>query len=457
MFLFSAEFSEEIKKLVHLAWPLLIAQLTQTLMGVSDTIMAGRYSSIDMAAIAVGVSISLPILIFVQGICLALSPIVSHIDGAKKHHLIAEQVKQMLYLSSLIAGLSLILIDFLPSILALIEMDPQLQAKSLAYLQFVLWALPGFAVYQTLRNYCEGLSLTRPTMIIMVIGLVINIPANLILIYGLFGFPELGGVGCGLATMLVYYIMAVATLIYVKYSNKLKHINLFSSWCYPNLKILITQFKMGLPIAFTLLFEVTLFAMVALLLAPFGAEVVAAHQVTINVSSLIFMIPLSIGLAVAIRVGFLLGEGHTHQAKTAYQAALFLGLGTVFITATLLLYFKFAIANLYSNDVAVIEGAAYLMMFAAMFQFSDSVQVISAHSLRGYKDTKAMFVISFISYWGIGFPIGIVLGLTDIVVDKMAAAGFWIGFICGLSVAAALMFARLKFIQVKLGHISPNY
>jgi MATE family multidrug resistance protein len=314
----------------------------------------------------------------------------------------------------------------------------------------VLFAAPAFAVYQTLRNYCEGLSMMVPSMVIMGTGLLVNIPANYIFINGLFGMPEMGGAGCGLATMLVLYTMALATFAYTFYAKNLKKYRLYEHFYAVSRKDINAFLRLGLPIAFTLLFEVSLFAIVAVLLAPFGALTVAAHQIALNVSSLIFMLPLSIGLALAIRIGFLIGEGREEHTKKAYWAGMLLALSTVAFTASTILLFNNEIASIYSNEVPVIAAASSLLILAALFQFSDAIQVVSANALRGYKDTKAMLYISFVSYWLVGFPVGLILALTDYVVPKMAAAGFWIGFITGLSVAAVFMFLRVKTIQQRL-------
>ncbi|MFW8589555.1 MATE family efflux transporter [Glaciecola sp. 2405UD65-10] len=444
-------FFSELKVLASLAWPLLIAQITQTLMGVSDTIMAGRYSSTDMAAVAIGFGISLPMLIFMQGVCLALSPVIARFDGAKEPHKVANQVVQMLYLSLAISLVALGLSFYLPHVVMLIDMPKEVASKAIDYLQFVFYAAPAFAIYQTLRNYCEGLSLTRPTMVIMVTGLLVNIPANYVFINGLYGMPELGGAGCGLATMLVFYTMAIATFAYTAVAKKLKPYALYSEIFPVNLSDIKAHLRLGVPIAFTLIFEVTLFAVVAVMLAPFGALTVAAHQITLNVTSLIFMIPLSIGLALAIRIGYLVGEGRAQHAKTSYWAAVLMAVCTVFVTASTIVVFNLEIASLYSTETAVISAAASLLLLAAIFQFSDAIQVVSASALRGYKDTRAMLIISFIAYWLIGFPTGVVLGLSDLIVPRMAAAGFWIGFIVGLSVAAVLMYWRVAYLQKRIG------
>jgi MATE family multidrug resistance protein len=443
-------FFKELKVLASLAWPLLIAQVTQTLMGVSDTIMAGRYNSIDMAAVAIGFGMSLPVLIFMQGITLGLSPIISRFDGAKNTDDVANAVHQMFYISLGISVPVLMLLFAIPSAVGAIEMSSELSLKTGDYLFYVLLSAPAFGIYQTLRNYCEGLSIVLPTMMIMGVGLLVNIPVNYIFINGLFGMPEMGGAGCGFATMLVFYTMAIATFVYTFYAPKLQKYNVYEQLIPLSIPCIKNLLTLGLPIAFTLVFEVTLFAVAAVLLAPLGASVVAAHQVALNVSSLIFMLPLSVGLALAIRIGFLIGEGRNHHTKKAYWAGMLLALSTVLITASSILLFNDQIARIYSNEEAVITAAAGLLIYAALFQFSDAIQVVSANALRGYKDTKAMFIISFISFWLVGFPVSVILGLSDLVVPRLAASGFWIGFITGLSVAAVLLFLRVKLIQERI-------
>ena len=440
----------ELKALLKLAWPLLIAQVTQTLMGVADTIMAGRFSYTDMAAVAIGHSITFPLLIFIQGITLALSPIISRYQGAGETKPVANALHQSIWLALLMSMFVLLLVPFLPFIFSLLDMEADVKQICIEYASFVLLAAPGFAVYQSLRNCCEGLSATRPTMIIMLVGLMINIPANYILINGLWGLPQLGGAGCGLATMIVFYLMALMTYFYATRAQLMRPYKLFIKVHKPNLTHIKQQFKMGIPISLTLVFEVTLFALAALLLAPLGAKVVAAHQIALNFSSLMFMLPMSLGIATAIRVGYQIGNKQNEKAKMAVNCALSVSMAIACTTATLTILANYQIASLYTDNTEVISMAASLLFFAALFQFSDGIQVVSANSLRGYKDTKAMFIISFICYWLIGLPVGVSLSLTDLLVPAMGAKGFWIGFITALSCAAVLMFWRLRIIQQRI-------
>ena len=441
----------EIKNLIKLAWPLLIAQVTQTMMGVSDSIMAGRYSAADMAAVAIGFGVTFPIMVFIQGLTLALSPQIARLDGARKYADMPAWVHQTLYMT-LAVGLILILSkNLMPFIFDLLAMQHALKNISVDYVNFIFYAFPGFAVYQVLRNFCEGLSKTKPTMIIMFTGLLVNIPANYIFINGLFGMPELGGAGCGLATMLVIYTMALATFLYTLIDKKIKVLGLFSSLCYPNFSRMMSLIKTGLPIAFTLLAEVTLFASAALFLSSFGPITVAAHQIALNFSSLIFMLPLSIGMAVAIRISYHIGDQRHNMAPLTFKAAIIASLSTVAFTASITVLGAGYIASVYTKNAEVVALASQLFLLAAVFQFSDAIQVVGANALRGYKDNKAMLFISILAYWAVGFPVALILAFTDWLLPAMSAKGFWIGFIIGLSVAAITMTARVLYVQrVKL-------
>ncbi|MFT5542748.1 MAG: MATE family multidrug resistance protein [Glaciecola sp.] len=443
-------FMAELKALFNLAWPLLIAQVTQTLMGVSDTIMAGRFSYTDMAAVAVGFSITMPVLMFIQGVTLGLSPIISRLQGSKQENKVANALHQCIWLSLILSVIALALIFVVAPLLTNVEMGIDVRTITVDYVIFILLAAPGFALYQSLRNCCEGLSSTRPTMIIMIAGLLINIPANYILINGLFGFPQMGGAGCGLATLIVIYVMALTTLVYMILAKKLKQYNLFAEFHWPRLEQQVSQLKIGLPIALTIVFEVSLFGVVALLLARLGAPVVASHQIALNFSSLMFMLPMSIGMAVAIRIGYSVGREDALTAKISVYCALLCSVIIAFMTASMTIFLSTEISALYTENKDVILMASSLLFFAALFQLSDGIQVISANALRGYKDTQAMLILSFISYWLVGLPVGVILGLTDWVFPAMAAKGFWIGFISGLSCAAVLMFWRVKVVQKRV-------
>ncbi len=445
------KFNQNTKSLMKLAYPILIAQLIQNLMGFSDTVMAGRVSATDMAAVAVASSIWLPLILTVYGLIMALASIVSQYAGAKKFSEVAKATYQTAWIA-ISLGLGLIALFYFvsPLIFERVTLEQDLKQLMFDYLSYIIWGAPGFCLYLVLRNYSEGLSHTKPTMIISIVGLLINIPANYIFIYGEFGAPALGGAGCGIATALVYWVMFLCTLIYTYFSKVFVKTPLFERMYWPNISQIKYILSIGVPISLSLLFEVSLFSVVAIILAPFGSQIVASHQVAINFSGLVFMVPLSLAMAVTIKVGFAVGKNKYDEAKEICSYSVILGLLIAIFTAVLTLVFRTEISEMYTNDHKVIELAASLMFLAALFQFSDAIQVISAGALRGYKDTKSILYITFFSYWIIGLSVGLILGLTDWVIEPIGPSGFWIGFISGLTAAAILLAWRLKVIQQRL-------
>ncbi|WP_429159563.1 MATE family efflux transporter [Aeromonas media] len=436
----------EAKQLVRLASPILVAQVAQIAMNFVDTVMAGQVSAVDLAAVSVASSFWLPIILLVQGIIMALTPIVSQLNGARKRDEIRPAVHQGFWLALMVTPIAMLALYFSPLALQFMDVDPVMAEKTAGYLHAILWGLPAFVLFQVLRNFSEGLSHTMPTMVIGFVGLAVNIPANYIFIHGHFGMPKLGGVGCGVATAIVLWAMLLAMIAYVKLSPHFKKINLFAQLARPNGSRIWRLFRLGFPIAMAIFCEVTLFTVVALMLAPFGAETVASHQIALNFSSLVFMLPLSIGVGVTIRVGHSIGEGQPDQARVAARTGLMLGMAVAAATAALTVLLREPIAGIYTDDLQVITLAATLLFFAAIYQISDSVQVVAAAALRGYKDTQAIFYITIVAYWGMGLPTGMILGLTDWVVPRMGPQGFWVGFIVGLTGAALMLGTRLRLI-----------
>jgi MATE family multidrug resistance protein len=453
--MFLRNFFKQSKSLLKLAYPILIAQLIQNLMGFSDTVMAGRVSATDMAAVAVAGSVWFPLILTIYGLTMALAAIVSQLAGAEEFEQVAQKTYQTGWITLV---LSFFLIAsyylFAPLIFPNITLEPHLKTLMFDYLEYIVWGGPAFCLYLVLRNYAEGLSFTRPTMVISIIGLIVNIPANYIFIYGEFGMPELGGAGCGLATAIVYWAMFFSMLIYCVVAKQLQKVNLFTQFYWPNWPEIKGILSLGLPVAFSLLFEVSLFSLVAILLTPFGAEIVASHQVALNYSSLVFMIPLSLATAVTIQVGTAVGKKHYQHAKHICSYSTLLAVIIAVFTASISLIFSREIAEIYTVDPHVITLASNLMFLAAMFQFSDAIQVISAGALRGYKDTRSILLITFISYWGVGLSVGLILGLTDWWLPRSGPYGFWIGFISGLTAAAILLAWRLIIVQKRFVNTS---
>ncbi|WP_405424412.1 MATE family efflux transporter [Pantoea stewartii] len=438
----------EARQLLALAIPVILAQVAQTAMGFVDTIMAGAVSATDMAAVAVGTSIWLPAILFGHGVLLALTPTIAQLNGSGRRERIAEQIRQGFWLAFFLSLLiMLVLWNAGYFIRSMHDIDPLLAEKAEGYLHALLFGAPGYLFFQVMRNQCEGLSKTKPGMVLGFLGLMLNIPLNYVFIYGHFGMPALGGVGCGVGTASVYWAMFICMRFWVRRMRSMQDIRPEQRWSSPSAAILKRLAGLGLPVALALFFEVTLFAVVALLVSPLGIVNVAGHQIALNFSSLMFVLPLSLGVATTIRVGYRLGQGSTEQARVSAWTAQGVGVSMAVLTAIFTVTFRHHIAQLYNDNPDVVTLAAQLMMLAAIYQISDSIQVIGSGILRGYKDTRSIFFITFIAYWLLGLPSGYILALTDWVVPRMGPAGFWCGFIVGLTSAAVMMLWRVRRLQ----------
>lgn len=442
------KYFSEARQLLALAIPVIIAQVAQTSMGFVDTVMAGGYSATDMAAVAIGTSIWLPAILFGHGLLLALTPVIAQLNGSGRRDRIRHQVRQGFWLAGFVSVLIMVVLWNAGYIIgSMHNIDPMLAEKAVGYLRALLWGAPGYLFFQVARNQCEGLAKTKPGMVIGFLGLLVNIPVNYVFIYGHFGMPELGGVGCGVATAAVYWFMFFTMVNWTRRARSMRDIRDTDVQRKPDFAVLLRLSQLGLPIALALFFEVTLFAVVALLVSPLGIVDVAGHQIALNFSSLMFVLPMSLAAAVTIRVGYRLGQGSTLAAQVSARTGLGVGVTMAIFTALFTVTLREHIALLYNDNPEVITLAAQLMLLAAVYQISDSIQVIGSGILRGYKDTRSIFFITFIAYWVLGLPSGYILALTDLVVDRMGPAGFWVGFIIGLTAAAVMMMLRMRFLQ----------
>ena len=265
------KYVSEARQLLALAIPVILAQIAQTAMGFVDTVMAGGYSATDMAAVAIGTSIWLPAILFGHGLLLALTPVIAQLNGSGRRDRIAHQIRQGFWLAGSVSVLIMVVLWNAGYIIrSMHNIDPALADKAVGYLRALLWGAPGYLFFQVARNQCEGLAKTKPAMVMGFLGLLVNIPVNYVFIYGHLGMPELGGVGCGVATAAVYWVMFIAMLSYVKRARSMRDIRNERGFQKPDTVVMKRLVQLGLPIALALFFEVTLFAVVALLVSPLG-------------------------------------------------------------------------------------------------------------------------------------------------------------------------------------------
>jgi MATE family multidrug resistance protein len=287
---------------------------------------------------------------------------------------------------------------------------------------------------------------TKPVFYIAFGGVLLNIPLDLIFVYGYFGAPKLGGVGCGIATTIVSFIMMISIFIYINISEKYKKTKPFAEFTPPSQTTTKEVFKLGLPIGLGIFIELSMFSGAAIILSVLGEIVVAGHSVAINIASLFFMVPLAIGLASSTRVGNLIGERNPKQAKVAATSTIMLCMMGAIINSVIIILFGSYIVGLYTTELPVIELAISLIFFAAIFQLPDGIQMGALGSLRGYKDTFIPMILLLISYWIFAMPIGYYLTNFGFG-DPYGAKGMWYGMIIGLTIFSFLSIFRLRWVM----------
>ncbi|MFP8965319.1 MATE family efflux transporter [Pokkaliibacter sp. CJK22405] len=445
----SAHRRQELRALTALTLPILAGQLAQTGMGAVDTLMAGAVGAEDLAAVAVGSSFWVPVFLFLIGTLMATTANVAHLFGGNRLSEIAPMVRQSLWLALTLGTIAGLLLSHADRVLVyFMDGNPDLQRQVQIYLNGVAWGMPAIALYQTLRYFCEGKGNTRPAMCVAILGLLCNIPLNYLFIYGGLGIEPMGGAGCGWATGIVMWIMLITLATYVTLAPRYKDFELLRHWTAPKFEPIKDLLKLGVPIGIAIFMESSLFAIIALLLTPLGETVVASHQVTLNFSSLTFMLPLSVSMAITIRVGQSLGSGSAHEARYRALTGLILTLSCAAVNFSVMMFGGHQIADFYSNDLEVVTAASHLMIIAALFQFSDATQVSISGALRAYKDTRIPMVLTCLAYWCIGLPLGWTLAMTDtLTAAPLGATGFWLALFMGLTVAATLLAWRFTHVS----------
>ncbi|HSX85780.1 MAG TPA: MATE family efflux transporter [Cellvibrio sp.] len=437
----------EWQQLATLGAPILIAQLAQMANGVIDTIMAGHASAEDLAGVAIGASLWVPVLLFFSGVLSALQPTISGHRGAGELHKIMPTTWQGIYIALAAMTVMVLLLINTQPVLAILQLDATNAAIADGYLDAFAWGVPALLLLIALRGLTDGLGHTSVIMVFSLVSTLLNLPLNYIFIYGfdfiVFQLPAMGGIGCGWATSISNWVATIALLIYLNRSSTYKNLHLIGDWIAPARTEITRLLKLGLPIGFTLFIEVSMFCMIALFLAPLGSTTVAGHQIVLNVTSVLFMLPLSLGMALTLRISFLVGAADHDEARLLARSSLLLAVSISCINAPILFFGREWLAGLYTSDVSVQNIATKLFMLAAIFQIVDVIQVTMVNVQRGYKDTKTPMFIMLLSFWGICLPLGYVLTFKNWLTTPMGAPGFWMALIAGLTCAAFLLTLRM--------------
>lgn len=444
----SAVFTE-IKTIWRLAWPMLVGQLATVGMGVADVAMTGHVSAAELAAVSLGASVWSIVLVTVMGIMMAINTVVAHEMGAGNYHLIPHSVRQSLWkglgvglLGCAAANLATVLFDH-------IGLDQAVADKASMFLHVISVGMPPFACYRALYGYTTSINQTKPVMVIAIGGLLFNVAVNWLLVFGNLGMPKMGAVGCAVATATGMWLMLAAMVAWMRVAPAYAQTFPFTHWEWPNWAEIASMLRLGLPIGVTYFAEVSAFGAISLLVARFGVVQVSAHQVALNFSSLVFMVPLSFGIALITRVGQSLGEGDPRKARFVAWVGVAMSISFGVLSAAGIALFRWDIARAYTSDPAVQQLCVQLLMFAALFQLSDATQTATSSAIRGYKVTRQPMIIQLVAFWGVSLPLGYVLGLAPGWLPwspraPMEVFGFWIGLVLGLTVAAVLLTVELQ-------------
>ena len=440
----------ELKQLFRLMIPILVTQFAQAGLGLIDTIMAGQFSPTDLAAIAVGVGLWLPVMLLFSGIMIATTPLVAEANGARTPEKIATIARQSLWVAFILGWIACLILQLAPLLLPLLGVPESLQPKAGLFLHAIGFGMPAVTMYAALRGYSEALGYPRPVTVISLLALVVLVPLNLIFMYGLGPLPELGSAGCGFATAILQWLMFITLALYISKRSAYKSTQIFTRWEPIDRYWMKRILMLGLPIGLAIFFEVSIFSTAAIVISPLGETLVAAHQIAMSVTSQLFMIPMSLAIALTIRIGTYYGEKNWAAMRRVQYLGLITATLLAFMTMSFMWLFRPEIISIYTSDVDVAQVAMYLLLFAIAYQLMDAWQISAAGCLRGMQDTKGPMWITMLAYWVIAFPVGVYFSRFG----SMGAAGVWVGLIVGLSVACVLLLIRLYMNNQRLSQSS---
>ena len=442
-----SKLKRDIPRLLSLAGPLLVGQLAVIAFGVMDTAMVARYSTDDLAALAMASSIFISIYVGLTGVISALAPIAGQLFGAKRFSEIGEEVRQGWWLS---LGLTIfgMLILMNPGVfLSIANTSPEVEAKAILYLQIVAWGLPASLAMRVLVAFHNAISKPAVVTWLQIGGLFLKIPLNAWLIYGGLGVDAMGGPGCALATVIINWLWLLTMLAIVYRGRFYQVFSVYEKFSKPNLHRIATLLKLGLPIGLSYLIEVTSFAFMALFIAKLGTVPLAGHQIVANLGTVLYMLPLSLSIATSTLVAQSLGADKPTLAKEIGWSSLIFTTTVCVLVGALVWIFRYPLLDLYAPSADVRSVAIPLFLFIAFYQIFDALQVTSAFILRGYRVAFWPMWIYAISLWGVGLFGGYILGfnLTGNVPEILQGAqGFWFANSLSLAIAATFLIMLFK-------------
>lgn len=437
-----ARLAADARTIIAFGAPLLGNNLSITGMAFADTVMAGQLGAVDLGGLAIGAATFNLFMFMGFGMLMAVSPSVAHAYGGNDTRQVTAYARQSWWLVLVLAILVMVGMRQADWFLRAIGITPDVLPVAVGYVHAMSWGMPGLFAFFSLRYTSEGLGRTKPIMYTGFLGLTANVINNWIFMYGKFGAPALGAVGCGVATAISMWLMFFAMFLHMRMHRAYKPFDFFARIDPPNWSVIGELARVGLPIAGSILAEGGLFVAAALMMGAMGATVAAGHQIALNYAAFMFMVPLAISSATTIHVGHTIGRGDVQGARNAGLVGVSMCAAVMTVSAIIILFCNDQIAALYTRDPPVRELAAALLLMAALFQFSDGVQVGAAGALRGFKDTTIPMALCIFSYWVVGFSFAYYFG----VLRSGGPRWVWIGLNVGLSISAVVLVTRYLLV-----------
>ena len=437
------------RELVHLAWPMLVAQLAMMANAVIDTAMAGRLTVIDLAAVGIAASIMATVLMSLVSVLFALPPIIAHLYGANRQDEIGREIHQGMWISLALALVAILLLRFPGPFIAISDLQPAVETKVRAYLAASAWGVPAAFALRMFFAFSMGIGRPHPVMLFNLLSLALKIPLNALFMYGLLGFPALGAAGAAVATSLDAWLMAAFAWFWCLNNPRYAEFDLRRRITAPDFAAIREFLKLGIPIGLTFIADVTAFTFMALFIARLGPVSSGAHQIAANLAALAFMIPLSLGNATSVLVGQALGAAQPERARHICWEAIRLGMSIAIVLSLTFWLGAPYIAAFYTNDLQVQAIAIPLILMVGLYHLGDALQAVTVNALRGYKNSVVPMVIYTVTLWVPGLGGGIVLGLTNFVGPARGAPGFWLAAIASIWLVGGLMAIYLNYTSKK--------
>ncbi|MFO7526937.1 MAG: MATE family efflux transporter [Ignavibacteriaceae bacterium] len=434
-------YKDHFKKTLSLAFPVIIGQLGFMMMGVVDSIMVGKIGAVPLAASALGHGLTFLVFIVGLGSSIAITPLVAILVGAKRFEECGVYFRQSLIINMFLSVVLFIAAYSSSFLVTFINQPDEVVPLAETYIRILAFSAFPLMLFQTYKQFIEGLSIMRPAMLITVTANIVNAFANWVFIYGNLGFPAMGLDGAGIATIMSRLFMALALMAYV---IKSKHFTSFDATLRfrgLDFNVIKKILSLGLPSGLQYFFEMGAFVFAVVMIGWIGANEQAAHQIAINLASISFMVAIGISHAGSIRVGNAVGQQNISEIRRAGFIASILGGSFMMIAGIIFISFNTYLPTLYINDDNVIKIASVLLIIAAFFQISDGVQAVGIGILRGLTDVKGPTIITFIAYWIIGLPSGYLFGF----IFNFGVEGVWIGLSIGLFFSATFLTLRFNY------------